>query len=249
MWQEQLNKAQIFLDQGACTTKKVFKTWFCNTHLHSSEGRALPRSVKRQVQKLCTCKGFLLDTDCYRSSHPKEVIKVFQLWEGIEIVEGSAEWKTARLRMLRDIIYRGAFPEHKRKGLEASAAELAATRSWFLTKADGRIVKYPSIVFPLCFKDLVWDASTKSHRMVLRNAGTVHDPNAVSLLDVLFQRRFIVPGASLDGSCRAKYLFDLHNPFFGQRPSPPMDTRTRLLLRARSTPKPKKEEGPEPMEL
>ncbi|KAL8964127.1 MAG: hypothetical protein Q9183_004678, partial [Haloplaca sp. 2 TL-2023] len=85
--------------------------------------------------------------------------------------------------MLRDIIYRGEYPKYKNNGLEASASELGAAKCWFLQKADGRIVNYPSIVFPWCFKDLVWDVNTKSHRMVLRSASTEYDPDAVSLVD------------------------------------------------------------------
>ncbi|KAL8873186.1 MAG: hypothetical protein Q9174_001307 [Haloplaca sp. 1 TL-2023] len=125
-----------------------------------------------------------MDADADRDSHPEEVVEVFKIWEADEIVTGSAEWKRARIRMLRDIIFRGEFQAYKRRGLVTSPEELAATRCWFLERADGSVAKYPSIVLPWCFKDLIWDLTSRTHITVRRNASTFIDPDVVPLLDI-----------------------------------------------------------------
>ncbi|KAL8966325.1 MAG: hypothetical protein Q9183_003421 [Haloplaca sp. 2 TL-2023] len=184
MWQEKLDKAQRFIEQDGYTTKRAFTRWWFITYRTSAEGRALTKRVKTYLDELCNSRGFPEDFANRRSSYPEEVVKVFQIWEDIPLVEGSAEWKTARMRMFRDIIFDGHYQEYQDKGLRATSIELASTRCWFLKRADGTIAKYPSLNLPWCFKDLVWDLATESHKMVLRHASTSTDPNTVALVDM-----------------------------------------------------------------
>ncbi|KAL8703138.1 MAG: hypothetical protein Q9201_003670 [Fulgogasparrea decipioides] len=114
----------------------------------------LPKAVKRVILNACSAGQQLL---MKREEQSPPVITVFKTWEAIPLAEGSREWATARLRLIRDILLAGRFQQYQSRGLAATEREIEEARCWLHVRADGALSKYESLRQPWYYKDIEWN--------------------------------------------------------------------------------------------
>ncbi|KAI4126111.1 MAG: hypothetical protein LQ338_003916 [Usnochroma carphineum] len=149
---------QEFLYNDADTTRKAFAKWWSRIYLTTGEGQMVPKAAKAEIHHLLNVKP---PNPVDRSSLRLETLHVLQKWEAIPLVEGSAEWSMAMIRLAKDLVVEGVISEALKGGLgkQLSPLGLAEARCWLYKHADGRIGRYQPLQQPWHPKSLQWDAS------------------------------------------------------------------------------------------
>ncbi|KAL9629527.1 MAG: hypothetical protein Q9204_005222, partial [Flavoplaca sp. TL-2023a] len=138
-----------FLQEDAATTRKAFVAWVSENYLQSVEGRMLSKSTKREIAALSDPRAFGTIT---RESLSPETVTVVETWENIPLIPNSPEWRTARIRLMRDLLVDGTLIKHQSQGLQFDPQEVAQARVWIFERPDGFLAKYESLSQPWCYK-------------------------------------------------------------------------------------------------
>ncbi|KAL8976655.1 MAG: hypothetical protein Q9205_007381 [Flavoplaca limonia] len=87
-----------------------------------------------------------------RNSLSPETIAVLETWENIPLVPSSPEWRTARIRLMRDLLVDGTLIKYQSQGLQVDPQEVAQARVWIFEKPNGFLAKYESLSQPWYYK-------------------------------------------------------------------------------------------------
>ncbi|KAL8902989.1 MAG: hypothetical protein Q9207_004229 [Kuettlingeria erythrocarpa] len=108
------------LTEDLRTNLTAFSSWF-HTYLISPHRALSKQGVKRLTQLIARRK---VDVTYVETDLPEEVRHVISLWEQEAIQVGSTEWRSARIRMIRDMCLVGAVDnEIEKNGLDLSELE------------------------------------------------------------------------------------------------------------------------------
>ena len=88
-------------------------------------GCTLSKSTKREIAALSDPR---ISGNIPRESLSPETIAVIQTWENIPLIPNSPEWKTARIRLMRDLLVDGTLIKHQSQGLQVDPQEVARAR-------------------------------------------------------------------------------------------------------------------------
>ncbi|KAL8730329.1 MAG: hypothetical protein Q9181_004698 [Wetmoreana brouardii] len=153
-----------FLLEDAAATREGFVKWWSEVYLKTPEGYLLPKAAKRVIFNACSAgQHFVVK----REVQSPTVITVFKTWEAIPLAEGSREWATARLRLIRDILLAGRFQQYQSRGLAATEREIEGARCWLHVRADGVLSKYESLQQPWNYKDIEWNLDSGEWKTVI----------------------------------------------------------------------------------
>ncbi|KAL8672426.1 MAG: hypothetical protein Q9168_003104 [Polycauliona sp. 1 TL-2023] len=122
-----------FLLHDASQTRKDFNRWLYD--FRQSTAMYLPHHI-------------------HRDSLLPEVVAILTTWESIPLVPGTALWKQARIRLIRDLLLDGTFVHYQYLGLQASTQEIGDARLWIFEQPDGSLAKYKSLTLPWYSKGL-----------------------------------------------------------------------------------------------
>ncbi|KAL8683467.1 MAG: hypothetical protein Q9224_006681, partial [Gallowayella concinna] len=142
-----------FLHEDADITRNALKRWWIE-YLKSQEGKALPKAVKTEMKGLLEAT---LPNAVSRHTLQLGTVSVIERWEAIPMVQGSAEWTKARIRLVRDLIINALFPMYQVEfDLKATTTEISLTRCWIFLNSSGLWDNYRSLAQPWSYKDIEW---------------------------------------------------------------------------------------------
>ncbi|KAL9583655.1 MAG: hypothetical protein Q9212_002579 [Teloschistes hypoglaucus] len=182
-----------FLLDDAKVTQKAFTRWFNESFIKSTEGQSTPKATKKTVHGLYR-HPIGLPAD--RGSQQPEVLLILSQWEQIPLEEGSREWSKARIRLIRDLLFARSFPHFEGQGFHATESEIREARHWFRKSPDGTLTTYQSLPLLCKYKNLQWDAATRSLKTVVAAdlqvvpAGTTQaaiDPETIRISNQTFE--------------------------------------------------------------
>ncbi|KAL8840779.1 MAG: hypothetical protein Q9176_003625 [Flavoplaca citrina] len=109
----------------------------------------LSKGTKREIAVLPNPGG---SSTINRNSLSPETVIVIETWENIPLIPNSPELRTARIRLMRDLLVDGTLIKYQSQGLQVDPQEVAQARVWIFEKPNGFLAKYESLSQPWYYK-------------------------------------------------------------------------------------------------